>query len=142
MCKEPETLVPMISTKPKQIVLIGDHKQLQPIIKCPAAKKANLGVSLFERYTQIHQPIVLNIQYRMVRKPLFITSIILSITNRRCCQMVHFYLLSMYFPPLYSQYVKLTVLYITLKEMISSFIGCRWEQAHFLLTILPMLISK
>ena len=29
MCNEPETLIPLVSTNPLQIVLIGDHKQLR-----------------------------------------------------------------------------------------------------------------
>ena len=29
MCSEPETLIPLVSTTPLQIVLIGDHKQLR-----------------------------------------------------------------------------------------------------------------
>ena len=29
MCNEPETLIPLVSTNPCQVVLIGDHKQLR-----------------------------------------------------------------------------------------------------------------
>ena len=29
MCNEPETLIPLVNTKPSQIVLIGDHQQLR-----------------------------------------------------------------------------------------------------------------
>lgn len=34
MCTEPETLAPIISSKAEQVVLIGDHKQLQPVVLC------------------------------------------------------------------------------------------------------------
>jgi len=70
MCTEPETLIPLVGFSPKieRIVLIGDHKQLQPIIKCQAAKKAQLDKSLFQRYAEKHsvQMIMLTEQYRMV----------------------------------------------------------------------------
>ena len=29
MCSQPETLIPLVFNKPRQIVLIGDHKQLR-----------------------------------------------------------------------------------------------------------------
>ncbi len=66
MCKEPETMIPLVALKPKQVVLIGDHLQLQPIVKCPSAKRAGLDVSMFERYARRHSPIMLTRQYRMV----------------------------------------------------------------------------
>ena len=48
-----------------QVVLIGDHKQLQPIILCRQASDCGLGVSMFER---LHGHAgMLTIQYRMVR---------------------------------------------------------------------------
>jgi len=70
MCTEPETLIPLVGFSPKvsRIILIGDHKQLQPIIKCQAAKKALLDKSLFERYAERQDVdmIMLTEQYRMV----------------------------------------------------------------------------
>ncbi len=66
MCTEPESLIPLVNHKPEQVVLIGDHKQLAPIILEHTAKKLGLGVSLFERYAK--KAIMLDIQYRMVRE--------------------------------------------------------------------------
>ncbi|KAK3103369.1 hypothetical protein FSP39_018776 [Pinctada imbricata] len=68
MCTEPETLVPMIALQPEQVVLIGDHKQLQPIIKCKEAATMGLQRSLFERYhaRSLQAPrTMLTLQYRM-----------------------------------------------------------------------------
>ena len=68
MSPEPQSMVPIIATQAQQVVLIGDHKQLRPIIKCQPAAELGLDQSLFERlflkfpaYT-----IFLRIQYRMV----------------------------------------------------------------------------
>ncbi|ESO86615.1 hypothetical protein LOTGIDRAFT_166880 [Lottia gigantea] len=63
MCTEPETLLPILVAKPNQLVLIGDHKQLRPILMCSKAAKLGLEKSLFERYAK--KAIFLNIQYRM-----------------------------------------------------------------------------
>ena len=48
MCPEPHCLVPIIANKAQQVVLIGDHKQLRPIIKCREAAELGLEKSLFE----------------------------------------------------------------------------------------------
>lgn len=65
MCMEPEVLVPLTSSEAKQIVLIGDHKQLQPIVTDREASKLGLATSMFER---LHKEAkMLRIQYRMVR---------------------------------------------------------------------------
>ncbi|XP_062574956.1 helicase with zinc finger domain 2-like isoform X2 [Saccostrea cucullata] len=66
MCTEPETMAPIIAAKPEQVVLIGDHKQLQPIIICEEAAKLGLSTSLFERYAD--NAVFLDIQYRMNEK--------------------------------------------------------------------------
>jgi superfamily I DNA and/or RNA helicase len=50
MCPEPHCLVPIIATKAEQVVLIGDHKQLKPIVMCKEAASLGLEISLFERY--------------------------------------------------------------------------------------------
>ncbi|XP_033739216.1 LOW QUALITY PROTEIN: helicase with zinc finger domain 2-like [Pecten maximus] len=66
MCTEPETMVPIIATEAKQVVLIGDHKQLQPIIMSRAAKELGLDISLFERYAKRKKHLtMLKQQYRM-----------------------------------------------------------------------------
>ena len=70
MCKEPETLIPisLAESTVENVVLIGDHKQLRPIIKNQLAKKRGLEISLFERYQDLRPDMVtmLNYQYRMV----------------------------------------------------------------------------
>lgn len=62
---EAEALIP-ISLGAKQIVLVGDHCQLGPVVMCKAAAKAGLTQSLFERSVLIGvRPIRLQVQYRM-----------------------------------------------------------------------------
>uniref|UniRef100_A0A4W3JYX0 Helicase with zinc finger domain 2-like n=1 Tax=Callorhinchus milii TaxID=7868 RepID=A0A4W3JYX0_CALMI len=60
MCTEPESLIPIASSN---VVLIGDHKQLRPIVKSRLAEDLGLGISIFERYAS--EALMLNIQYRM-----------------------------------------------------------------------------
>ena len=70
MATEPETIA--ASSLCEHVVLIGDHKQLQPVIKYPPAKECGLGTSLFERYANQFEKtndlhlITLKLQYRMV----------------------------------------------------------------------------
>ena len=64
MCKEPETLIPLVACNPKKVVLIGDHKQLRPVINCAQAKNAGLDQTLFAEYAD--NAIMLQTQYRMV----------------------------------------------------------------------------
>ena len=62
---EAEALIP-ISLGAKQIVLVGDHCQLGPVVMCKAAAKAGLTQSMFERLVLIGiRPIRLQVQYRM-----------------------------------------------------------------------------
>eukprot|EP00057_Strongylocentrotus_purpuratus_P033405 XP_791308.3 PREDICTED: helicase with zinc finger domain 2 [Strongylocentrotus purpuratus] len=63
MCNEPETLIPLTSTLPHQVVLIGDHKQLRPIITEPNARDLGMEESLLEKYKKKAR--MLTIQYRM-----------------------------------------------------------------------------
>ncbi len=51
----------------EKIVLIGDYKQLQPIVKSKKADKAGMSVSLFQRlcYKYPHNTVSLRLQYRM-----------------------------------------------------------------------------
>ena len=66
MCTEPTCLVPLVSyPSARQVTLIGDHKQLQPIVVNPVAKRIGLGKSLFERYAIGAS--TLKTQYRMVK---------------------------------------------------------------------------
>ncbi len=65
MATEPETLAAI--SKCQHAVLIGDHKQLQPVVKYQVAKDAGLCKSLFERYAEENiNLITLETQYRMV----------------------------------------------------------------------------
>lgn len=66
MCMEPESLIPIVSSGVEHVVLIGDHKQLQPIVHDHQAKKLKLDVSLFERLSR--DAYMLRKQYRMVRQ--------------------------------------------------------------------------
>ncbi|CAD7969242.1 unnamed protein product [Amoebophrya sp. A120] len=62
---EPECLIP-ITNGAKQVVLVGDHCQLGPVIMCKRAAKAGLHQSLFERLVHLNaRPIRLEVQYRM-----------------------------------------------------------------------------
>lgn len=62
---EPECLIPLVLGC-KQVVLVGDHKQLGPVIMNKTAAKAGLAQSLFERLVGLNMtPIRLNVQYRM-----------------------------------------------------------------------------
>ena len=72
MATEPETIA--AASMSDHIVLIGDHMQLQPVIKYNAARECGLTTSLFERYADMQKReelfgdllITLNVQYRMV----------------------------------------------------------------------------
>uniref|UniRef100_A0A7S0NU20 Upf1 domain-containing protein n=1 Tax=Calcidiscus leptoporus TaxID=127549 RepID=A0A7S0NU20_9EUKA len=62
---EPECLIPVVLGA-KQLVLVGDHCQLGPVVMCKKAAKAGLGQSLFERMVLLQlRPIRLQVQYRM-----------------------------------------------------------------------------
>lgn len=62
---EPECMIPLILGC-KQVVFVGDHLQLGPVIMNKKAARAGLGQSLFERLIVLgNRPIRLQIQYRM-----------------------------------------------------------------------------
>ena len=66
MATEPECMIPIWQAE--NVVLIGDHMQLQPIIHYKTAGQMGLKESLFERYVAtvgVH-PYMLKTQYRMV----------------------------------------------------------------------------
>ncbi|XP_035517753.1 helicase with zinc finger domain 2-like [Morone saxatilis] len=67
MATEPQALIPLVSNKPEKIVLIGDHKQLRPIVKNARVKKLGMAKSLFERYYTMRgkRTVMLDTQYRM-----------------------------------------------------------------------------
>ncbi|MBA0801115.1 hypothetical protein Gohar_011500, partial [Gossypium harknessii] len=62
---EPECLIPLVLGV-KQVVLVGDHCQLGPVIMCKKGACAGLAQSLFERLVLLGvKPIRLQVQYRM-----------------------------------------------------------------------------
>ncbi|CCE85905.1 Piso0_005544 [Millerozyma farinosa CBS 7064] len=62
---EPEVLIPIVKGA-KQVILVGDHQQLGPVILEKRAGDAGLKQSLFERLVVLgHVPIRLEVQYRM-----------------------------------------------------------------------------
>jgi len=62
---EPECMIPLVLGS-KQVVLVGDHQQLGPVIMNKRAAKAGLNQSLFERLVILGcAPIRLQVQYRM-----------------------------------------------------------------------------
>lgn len=85
MCIEAETLCGMLGSGAEQVVLIGDHKQLQPVIQCDKAKDLGLGISMFERYSE--QALMLEIQYRMVSAKQIIRR-----DSPLVCHLIDFYL--------------------------------------------------
>ncbi|XP_040889071.1 helicase with zinc finger domain 2-like isoform X2 [Toxotes jaculatrix] len=67
MATEPQALIPLVCNKPEKIILIGDHKQLRPIVKNERVRRLGMAKSLFERYYTIHEnrAVMLDTQYRM-----------------------------------------------------------------------------
>lgn len=63
MYLELESLLPIAFLAPQQVVLIGDHKQLQPIIHDKKTQNLGLNVSMFERLSGKAK--MLRLQYRM-----------------------------------------------------------------------------
>jgi len=62
---EPECLVPVVMGA-QQLILVGDHCQLGPVVMCKKAGRAGLSQSLFERLVMVGiKPIRLEVQYRM-----------------------------------------------------------------------------
>ena len=58
---EAECLIPIVLGA-KQVVLVGDHCQLGPVIMCKKSARAGLSQSLFERLVQLRvKPIRLQV---------------------------------------------------------------------------------
>ncbi|TFK37679.1 P-loop containing nucleoside triphosphate hydrolase protein [Crucibulum laeve] len=66
MSTEPASLIPIMKGS-RHVALIGDHKQLPPVITSPEAQSLGLGISLFERLTEegVVPSVMLDVQYRM-----------------------------------------------------------------------------
>ncbi|NXS33148.1 HELZ2 Helicase, partial [Pomatostomus ruficeps] len=64
MSTEPETLIPLVChRRADKVVLLGDHKQLRPVVNNDVCKTLGMETSLFERYHG--QAWMLDTQYRM-----------------------------------------------------------------------------
>ncbi|NWV53473.1 HELZ2 Helicase, partial [Daphoenositta chrysoptera] len=64
MSTEPETLIPLVChRRAEKVVLLGDHKQLRPVVNNDVCKSLGMETSLFERYQG--QAWMLDTQYRM-----------------------------------------------------------------------------
>jgi regulator of nonsense transcripts 1 len=62
---EADTIIP-ISLTYGRVILVGDHKQLGPVVKSDKARIAGMEVSMFERLIRIKVPLfTLDTQYRM-----------------------------------------------------------------------------
>ncbi|KAF0992038.1 hypothetical protein HZS_6761 [Henneguya salminicola] len=62
---EPECMVPVVLGI-RQLILVGDHCQLGPVVMCKKASGAGLSRSLFERLIELGiKPFRLQVQYRM-----------------------------------------------------------------------------
>ncbi|MED5452801.1 MAG: AAA domain-containing protein [Candidatus Thermoplasmatota archaeon] len=62
---EPATLVPLVRGA-RQVVLVGDHRQLPPTVISQRAETGGLSRSLFERLVEMGiEPHLLRVQYRM-----------------------------------------------------------------------------
>ena len=62
---EPASLVPLVKGS-RQIVLVGDHRQLPPTVISRRAERGGLDRSLFERLVEMGiAPLMLTTQYRM-----------------------------------------------------------------------------
>ncbi|KFO93891.1 Helicase with zinc finger domain 2, partial [Buceros rhinoceros silvestris] len=64
MATEPDTLIPLVSHRnAEKVVLLGDHKQLRPVVSNDFSKSLGMERSLFERYQ--NEAWMLDVQYRM-----------------------------------------------------------------------------
>ena len=66
MVTEPESMIPIQHAE--QVILIGDHQQLQPKVESKHANRAGLTTSLFQRYVDVikFECCFLQEQFRMV----------------------------------------------------------------------------
>ena len=73
MVTEPESIIPLQFAE--QVILIGDHHELQPKVSSKCAERSGLSTSLFQRYVDAieFEHSVLNEQFRMVCTTCIIT---------------------------------------------------------------------
>jgi len=60
---EPVVLGPILLAN--KFILIGDHYQLQPLVKSKEALEKGMGKSLFERLVETHQSSVSKLRYQV-----------------------------------------------------------------------------
>lgn len=79
MATEPETIIPISICE--HVTVIGDHKQLQPVIEYSPARDKGLSTSLFERYAENEENFTnfLNTQYRMVNSSTKVIKLMLAL---------------------------------------------------------------
>ncbi|CAD5122122.1 DgyrCDS10571 [Dimorphilus gyrociliatus] len=65
MCTDSDCLIPLTNLKPKKIICIGDHQQLQPVVFSKDCVRETLHNTAFEYYSKQNGVTVLNRQYRM-----------------------------------------------------------------------------
>jgi regulator of nonsense transcripts 1 len=66
MALDPDIMIPLCFN-PKIVVLVGDEKQLGPVVKNASCVKSKYNISLFERLLKVgFPPIILKQQYRML----------------------------------------------------------------------------
>jgi regulator of nonsense transcripts 1 len=71
---EPECMIPVVLGC-RQLVLVGDHCQLGPVVMCKKAARAGLSQSLFERLVVLGiRPIRLQVLAFLLHKPLYLLS--------------------------------------------------------------------
>uniref|UniRef100_A0A0N4ZNV0 DNA replication ATP-dependent helicase/nuclease n=1 Tax=Parastrongyloides trichosuri TaxID=131310 RepID=A0A0N4ZNV0_PARTI len=64
LCLECNVILPLL--KSKSFVLVGDDKQLKPLVKCEAASEMGMNISLFEKLFNKGKGIsIINTQFRM-----------------------------------------------------------------------------
>ena len=81
MVTEPETMIPIQHAK--QVILIGDHQQLQPRVNSRHASRNGLSTSLFQRYVEsieYEDCYFLAEQFRMVKVLLYASVCTLLLT--------------------------------------------------------------
>ena len=63
---EPELLIPLVCGEARQAILVGDHKQLGPVVIDEQAARDGYSISLFKRMVALNaRPVRLEVQYRM-----------------------------------------------------------------------------
>jgi AAA domain len=65
MSGEAESLIPLVTTGCRQVIMVGDHKQLKPVVLSSEARDFGMDSTFFAKYAE-ENSIMLETQYRMV----------------------------------------------------------------------------